>query len=109
VFSVDRNEIEANITALEQGGTTWRNVEKYALLCIARDNLTDGEAKTAARTVLRRPVTAESYATGPQSDFVEAAREADFELLLDVLDEHMDAIHALYPKEYAAVLRKLKE
>ena len=34
--------------------------------------------------------------------------EKDFELL-EVLDEHMECVKALYPKEYAAVIRRLKD
>jgi len=99
---VDKNEIEANITSLKRGSTTWSNVEKYALLCIARDNLNSEEVP-----VQRQPPSY-SYASAPDSEFTRAAREADFETLLDVLDEHMDAIRALYPKEYTAVLRKIR-
>lgn len=43
------------------------------------------------------------------SEFVQAAREAGLSRLLDVLDEHMDCIQAMYPKEYAAILRRLRE
>ena len=41
--------------------------------------------------------------------FKEVARKADFEHLLRVLDEHMKAIEAMYPREYRSVLRKIKE
>lgn len=43
------------------------------------------------------------------SEFVQAARKAGISRLLDVLDEHMDCIQAMYPKEYTAILRRLKE
>jgi len=29
--------------------------------------------------------------------------------LLEVLDEHMQCVQALYPKAYAAIMRKLRE
>ena len=43
------------------------------------------------------------------SEFVQTARKAGISRLLDVLDEHMDCIQAMYPKEYAAILRRLRE
>ena len=43
------------------------------------------------------------------SEFVQAAKKAGISRLLDVLDEHMDCIQAMYPKEYAAILRRLRE
>lgn len=50
----------------------------------------------------------ESVETGG-SEFVQAGREAGMSRMLEVLDEHMDCIKALYPKEYAAVMRRLKD
>lgn len=50
-----------------------------------------------------------SYSSEPDSEFKEIARNADFEHLLRVLDEHMKAIEAMYPREYRSVLRKIKE
>jgi hypothetical protein len=43
------------------------------------------------------------------SEFVRAARKAGMPRLLDVLDEHMDCVRALYPKEYAAIMRRLED
>ena len=59
------------------------------------------------------PVQMYSMAPAPVetggSEFVQAGREAGMSRLLDVLDEHMECIKALYPKEYAAVIRRLKD
>lgn len=43
------------------------------------------------------------------SEFVLAARAAGMPRLLEVLDEHINCIKVLYPKEYAAILRRLKD
>lgn len=43
------------------------------------------------------------------SEFVRAARKAGTPRLLAVLDEHMDCVRALYPKEYSAIMRRLEE
>lgn len=60
-----------------------------------------------------RPVMQQMYSRSAapddnDSEFVQAAKTAGQSRLLDVLDEHMDCIRALYPKEYAAVIRRLK-
>ncbi len=42
------------------------------------------------------------------SEFVQAARAAGMTRLLDVMDEHMNCIRALYPKEYETIMRRLE-
>lgn len=42
------------------------------------------------------------------SEFVQAARAAGMIRLLDVMDEHMDCIRVLYPKEYETIMRRLE-
>lgn len=61
-----------------------------------------------------RPVVPQMYSNAPMpddsgSEFVRVAKNAGLSKLLDVLDEHMDCIQALYPKEYAAIIRRLKD
>lgn len=59
------------------------------------------------------PVQMYSMATEPMADdgseFVQAGRAVGMARLLDVMDEHMECIRALYPKEYAAIMRRLKD
>lgn len=55
------------------------------------------------------PAQMYSMAAAPESEFVQAAIAAGMERTLEVLDEHMECIQALYPKEYRAVLRMLSE
>lgn len=55
------------------------------------------------------PVQMYSMAAAPDSEFVQAAISAGTERTLEVLDEHMECIRALYPKEYRAVLKMLSE
>ena len=58
------------------------------------------------------PVQLYSMASEPVetggSEFVQAARAAGMTRLLDVMDEHMDCIRALYPKEYETIMRRLE-
>lgn len=61
------------------------------------------------------PAPVQMYSMSPEpvetggSEFVRAARKAGMPRLLAVLDEHMDCVRALYPKEYAAIMRRLEE
>lgn len=43
------------------------------------------------------------------SEFVRAARKAGTPRLLAVLDEHMDCVRALYPREYTAIIQRLQD
>lgn len=49
------------------------------------------------------------YGGGSGSEFAAVARAAGMSRLLEVLDEHMECVKVLYPKEYAAVIRRLKD
>jgi len=55
-----------------------------------------------------RSMSPEPVETGG-SDFVKAARVAGMPRLLEALDEHIGCIRALYPKEYAAIMRRLED
>lgn len=46
-------------------------------------------------------------ATDSDSEFIHAAKAAGIDRTLEVLDEHMECIRALYPKEYSEILRML--
>lgn len=50
-----------------------------------------------------------SMAVAPDSEFVQAAIAAGMDRTLEVLDEHMECIRALYPKEYRVLLKMLSE
>lgn len=58
------------------------------------------------------PVQLYSMAPEPMetggSEFVQAARAAGMAQLLDVMDEHMNCIRVLYPKEYETIMRRLE-
>lgn len=43
------------------------------------------------------------------SEFRQAITGKDIEKVVDVLDEHMKVVMALFPKEYKAVIRMLEE
>lgn len=92
------DEVQKEIARLENGETTYSAAEKLALLYVVRDH-SEEEPRTGGY----------AYASEPQSEFVTAFQSVPMEKALQVIDEHMDAIKLLYPKEYSAVLRKILE
>lgn len=101
---INMDEINAEIAALEAGKTTYATCERLSILYNVRNNLMSNQRPNQLSSN-----TSYSYSSEPDSEFKEIARNADFEHLLHVLDEHMKAIEAMYPREYRSVLRKIKE
>lgn len=106
---MDLNEINAEIAKLEAGGTNYAVCEKLACLYTVRDGLQNGREPERTRNEY-------SYASNPrqivadepQSEFSQAAYSVPVDALISVMDEHMEAIRAIYPKEYTAVVERLK-
>ena len=108
---MDIDEINEHIRKLKCEETSWQSVNKLAALCTVRDELEEKQAPETQTQAL--PPTdyraAYSAAAEPQSDFVEMASAAPFGGLMEVLDEHMNAIKLAYPKEYELVMRKISD
>lgn len=108
---MDLNEINAEIAKLEAGGTNYAVCEKLACLYTVRDGLQNGREPERTRNIDEY-----SYASNPrqivagesQSEFSQAAYSVPVDALISVMDEHMEAIRAIYPKEYTAVVERLK-
>lgn len=100
---LDMHEIDAEITRLENSETTYHNCEKLSVLYAVRDGYAQEDKPVTAHR------SAYSYASAPSSEFVSAVKSKSLDDVLVVLDDHMAAIQALYPKEYAAVIRKIKD
>ena len=94
---MDLKEIKRESERLEGGATSYATVEKLALLYIVREYL-DGQERTMAE-----------YSYEARSDFMEAVSGAPLDKVFEILDEHFDAILAIYPKEHAQVIRRIKE
>ena len=94
---MDLKEIKREIERLEGGATSYATVEKLALLYIVREYL-DGQERMMA-----------GYSYEARSDFMEAVNGAPIDKVFEILDEHFDAIMAIYPKEYTAVIRRIQE
>ena len=95
---IDLEEIEREINKLEaRGETTYSMCERLSWLYVVRDHLAPPEG--------REPVTVRASGS---SEFLRIVDGADYSRVLDVLDEHMEALQAVYPKEYNAVIAKLR-
>lgn len=106
---IDLREIDDTIRELKDTGTTVGSAEKLALLYIARDYMQreDNPAQTAMQ--VKRSYSTSSYDVSESSEFYAVCYGLCDDALLDVLDNHMEAIRVLYPKEYRAVIKKIKE
>ena len=94
---LDMNEVKTAIEELKAQRTTFSQIEKLALLYVVQDHNRDDV----------QPVRAYSHADTPGSEFIQAASGVDVSKLLQILDEHFNAIKVLYPKEYAQIIRKI--
>ena len=108
---MDIDEINTHIHKLKCGSTDWQSVEKLAALCTVRNELEEAHAPETQNQTLTPATYAAAYSTAaePQSDFVAAASSVPFSGLMQVLDEHMNAIKLVYPKEYELVMRKISD
>lgn len=90
---IDLNILDNEIERLEADDMNYQTCSRLADLYSVRDHY--------------RPIYSKySYS---QSEFLQACGTAPYEAVLNVLDEHMQCINALYPKEYSAIIRKIKE
>lgn len=87
---MDLIEINDEIEDLEQSETTWQNIEKLAWLYIIKNNLKEY-----------------SY-DSKDSEFLQACQNVDVVPLLNLLDEHMEVVKILHPKEYRALISRIQ-
>ena len=94
-------QIEGEISALEEEKPTHVIMEKLANLYIVRDHMTIKPelAPDTAYVPLQRS----------KSEFVTVCSGQDIEAVLEALDGHMSAIKILYPKEYNKIIDKIKK
>lgn len=102
---IDLNEIEDEISRLEHGSTTYSACEKLSVLYTVRNQL----AKGADPVQVEESYPMYSFASAPKSEFLQTVADAPLDGVMDILDQHMEAVKAIYPKEYAMVLQMIKE
>lgn len=95
---IDYEEIENEIARLESCDTNYCNLEKLAMLYTVRNNATD---EKEGRSVAHE-LSAEN-----KSDFMAVVDSVPLDKVLSVMDEHFEAVKAIYPKEYEEVIKKL--
>lgn len=95
---IDVREIQDEIERLEKCETSYASCERLAILYSVLDH--NGNEPNAARQPVRYSVAS--------SEFEAAASAISWESFMDIMNEHMQAVKAVFPREYAAVIRKLK-
>lgn len=84
--------IEREIRELEaRGETTYSQCERLAWLYTCRDHLLPAKADAVAERM-------------SGSEFLEACDGKPYQALMRVLDEHMEAMRLVFPKEYEKVM-----
>lgn len=109
---MDLNEINAEIAKLEAGGTNYAVCEKLACLYTVRDGLQNGREPERASNIEEYSYSASNprqiVADELQTEFAQAAYSVPIDVFISVMDDHMEAIRAIYPKEYSAIVERLK-
>ena len=92
---INLETINREILELQKQDTTYATCERLAWLFVIKDHMTPEEEK---------PVTGRLSG----SDFMRAASGVDVAALLAVLDDHLQAVRAIYPEEYKAVVDRVR-
>lgn len=94
---VNLDIIEREIRELEaRGDTTYSLCDRLASLYVVRDHLrpqADGHSETQNLD---------------GSEFLEAASGVSYPMLMRVLDDHMEALRVVQPREYESVMSKIR-
>lgn len=94
---IDLQTVENEINKIEVTcDTSFRACERLAWLYIVRDHL--AKRRGGVGTV--------TYTNG--SEFLELANAADYNELMHVLNEHMQALSVLQPKVYESLMDKIR-
>lgn len=91
-------EITEEIMKLEQSETNWTNIQRLAWLYTVSEHMRGSVEVPAAN---RMPVYA--------GEFGEVVSGKDIDAMMNVLSEHMAVIKILHPREYEAVLDRIRE
>lgn len=112
---IDLREIDETIDEIKRKGRTVNDAVTLAMMYIARDHMEQDElpaqrAHDCARAAepMRAKETPDRIQTRGTSQFLAACDGLETDKVLALMDEHMEAIRVLYPKEYEAIVRRLK-
>lgn len=113
---IDLREIRDTIDEIRRHGTTVSQAEKLALLYIAADHM-EREESAKTQEVPEKMENRYSQAAAPEpenvrienkSEFLAACDGSRIEDVLRILNEHMEAIMVLYPKEYKKIISMIE-
>ena len=91
---ISLEEVEKTILDLEARDTTYAVCERLAWLYIVRDHLA--------------PAPSARYITTSQSsEFLTLAQEKDCSEVWDIIDEHMECVKLVFPKQYDMIIGKI--
>ncbi len=93
---ISKDEIDRTIEELLNQGASYAVCEKLACLYTVRDHLID------------KPSESSIFCECSGSEFNEAVSGKDIRSVLDILSEHLCAVKCVFPKEYDAVINRLK-
>lgn len=89
--------IEREISELEsRRDTTYATCERLAWLYVCRDHLRPEQADMRTQRL-------------HGSEFLELCSGVSYPALMQVLDEHLEAIRVLYPKSYDSLLDRIRQ
>lgn len=102
---ITKRELLQTIEDIENASSTFSDCQKLAILYTVRDHLFPEIPKEA-----RVEVLAESYVEMEgKTDFAQAVNGKNAKKAWEVMDELMNAMEALHPRIYNAVLQKMYE
>lgn len=101
---LNMKEISDEIAGLEAGDTNWASMQRLAWLYTVRDHLT---SETKGSRPVFNATAGHVNEIVSNSEFLTACSGVDIPELLQVLNEHMDAIKVVHNKEYSVLIRRI--
>lgn len=92
---IDEESLDKEIAELESKEPSYAVMERLAWMYTVKDHM---RAATGAETA--PPLTG--------SEFLSACSGVNLKSLFSILDEHMEAIQAIHPREFMALIRKIQ-
>ena len=99
---MDTIKIGKEIKELEEAETSWNNIQRLAMLYSVYDHLSD------EGTPIYAQVVTDVMPECGIGEFEEACTAKPILPIVDILSEHFAVIKALHPKEYHAVIDRIK-
>lgn len=95
-------ELKKEITKLEEADTNWQNVQRLAWLYTVQDHLSADKVPIVANKV-------QNVMPEYDGEFGKIVSGANADNIISVLNEHMQVVKILLPKEYQAVIDRIKK